>query len=422
MSRRKNSAGKLNLVLLISTLISAVLTGLGMHFSYGIAFVTEKDNPLFMPAYMAALFAVFFAITCLVVFVISNLTLTYRADVISGRRQKGRVVLYILVGMLLIGMFMFGAEYLYEKNLQKGSKGTGTYVFLIDNSGSMDISDPYESRYSVIKELLGDKSAKTQYTVYTFESDVDLQVPMQTVGEGFPSRYPSATGGTALKAGLERVISDCEQGVWSAENGATLILITDGDPGDFSDIYDISTILDRYVKQDIKMGIVGVIGANNDLMRKITTYTGGTFTDISDASLMTEAVTHVSGSAGRTRDLLGERDAVQMNWLYTMIRILAVALAGALIAVGAALCYCNNTVFSFMVWTNVIKAVLAGVLMEVAFVLPLSGAILRLVAWILLGTIITRCGSVDDTDGGSGKDLDLFKQSASGDDPFAFDF
>jgi uncharacterized protein YegL len=414
MSKRKKSAGKLNLLLLISTLISAILTGIGMHYSHGVAFFMERNNRLFMPMYMAALFAVFFVITCLVVFLISNLNLTYRADVISGRKNKGRIFLYIVIGIALISLLLLGAEFLYETNFQRGTKGAGTYVFLIDDSGTMENNDPAMMRYSVIESMLRDKPGKTQYAVYSFSSDVKVQVPMRTVADGFPSRPAPDYRMTDMKAGLEKVISDCEQGVWTGKGATTLILITDGDPSDFSHFHEIKPVLDRYINQGIQVGIVGVIGADNALMNEMATYTGGTFTDITDAELMGEAVGIVAGNTGRSRDLLSERDAVQMNWVYAMIRILAFGLAGALMAVGAALSYGNNTVFSFIVWTNVIKAILAGVLMEVAFVLPLNSAILRLIAWILLGTIIARCGSVDEPELDGKADIDFFEAPAKG--------
>ncbi len=414
MKRNKKSAGKLNFLLLISTLITAVLTGLGMQYFHETAYYTARDSRLYMPLVMAAMLAVFLVVTSLVVFLISNMKLTYRADVITGRNSKGRIFLYMLCGMILIGLVMFGAEFLYEQDLQFRSKdkGADTYIFLIDDSSSMLDSDPNAVRYSVIKTMLQDKSAKTQFAVYSFSQVVKLRVPMQTVGEGFPTYSDPDYAITNMKQGLEKVIMDCEQGVWTAKGETTVIVITDGAPSDFLEMAQVTPVLDRYVSRDITIGIVGVLGANNTLMTEVASYTGGTFTDINDAALMDEAVRAVSGNAGRSRDLLSRRNTMDLDWLYAVIRILAFAVAGSVMAVAAALAYGNNTAFSFIVWTNVIKAVLAGVLMEVAFRTDIAG-ILQLVAWILLGTILARNAFVEEREIRSTDGFDFFDEPVS---------
>lgn len=409
MKKSKKSAGKLNLLLLISTMTTAVLTGLGMQFFHTTAYYTERDNRLYMPLVMAAMLAVFLTVTSLVVYLISNIKLTYRADVITGRNSKGRIFLYVLCGIILIGLFMFGAEFLYERNLRFHSKDTGadTYMFLIDDSYSMRYSDPDAERYSVIENMLRDKHAKTQFAVYSFSDEVKLRVPMRTVGEGFPTYSDPDHSLTYMKMGLEQVINDCEQGIWTPKGETTLIVITDGSPSDFASIEQVTPILDKYVSREITIGIVGVLGANNTLMTEVAAYTGGTFTNIDDATLMDEAVRAVSGSAGRTRDLLSIRDAVEMEWLYAVIRILAFVVAGSLMAVAAAMAYGNNTAFAFIVWANVIKAVMAGVLMEIAFQTDFAG-ILQLVAWILMGTILARNSFVEEHEIKGGDSFDFF--------------
>lgn len=415
MKKRNRSADKLNLLLLICTLIFSVLTGLGMQHFHAIAAFTNRDSRLFMPLFMAALFAAFLLLTGLLVFFISNLKLTYRADVITGRNNKGRIFLYLLAGILLIGLLLFGAEFLYEQDLRfdKKDKGADTYVFLIDDSFSMVVSDTENMRYKVIETMLSGKPAKTQFSVYAFSDDAKLCVPMQTVGDGFHDFAAPDYALTNMKAGLEKVIVDCETGVWAEKGETTVILITDGAPTDFSDINDIRPLLDRYVNRGIRIGIVGVIGADNELMNDIAEYTGGSFTAINDAGLMNDAVDQVSGFMGRTRDLLSERDTDDMDWLYAVIRVLAIALAGTVIAAAAAFCYGNNTVFRFIFWANTVKAILAGILMETAFLAPSVSAILRLISWVLLGTVIARLGLTEEPEITKSFDMDFFDTPAS---------
>ena len=412
MRKKRNASGKLNLLLLVSTLISAGVTGLGMHCFHNAAFYAQRESRLYMPLVMGGLFAAFLAVTGLVVFLISNLKLTYRADVITGRNSKGRLFLYLLIGILVIGLFMMGAEFLYENDISFRNKDNGmdTYVFLIDDSYSMTVSDPEAKRYSVIGSMLADRPAKTQFAVYSFSDEVKLHVPMRTAEEGFPGYSSPVYGLTNMKIGLEQVIEDCEQGIWTNKGNTTVIVITDGAPTDFSALEQIRSILDRYVGRSITIGIVGVIGADKTLMNEIAAYTGGTFAEINDAAMMNEAVENVSGNTGRTRDLLSVREKLEQDWIYAVIRILAFAIAGAVIAVVSALCYGNNTAFAFIVVANVIKAILAGVLMEVAFRLPAGWEILRMVSWILLGTVIARHGCVDEPEFTDTMDMDFFDE------------
>lgn len=410
MKKRNRSEDKLNLLLLVCTLILSVLTGFGMQYAHTIAAFINRDSHLFMPLFMAALFSVFLLITSLLVFLISNLKLTYRADVITGKNNKSRIFLYLLAGIVLIGLILFGGEFLYEQDfhLSKKAKGADTYVFLIDDSSSMISSDSQNMRYKVVETMLADKSAKTQFAVYAFSDTTKLLVPMQTVDDGFRDFADPDYAITNMKAGLEKVILDCENGIWRESGETTVILITDGAPSDFSDLNDIHPLLDRYVKRGIRIGIVGVIGANNQLMNAIAAYTDGSFTAIDDAGLMDDAVNQVSGFMGRTRDLLSQRNAVDMNWLYAMIRAVTIALAGTVMAVTAAFCYGNNTAFRFIVWVNTVKAILAGILMEVAFLAPAISMILRLVSWVLMGTVIARTGLTEEPDISRSIDMDFF--------------
>ena len=387
---------KVNIILLISTMITAILTGLAVEFFYSSLANRHTDSRLFMPISLGILFASLLAIIALVVFLISKAQLTYRADVITGRNSKSRIILYLLIGIIAITLQMFGSEYLYENTFNFESKlpnTADTYVFLIDDSASMDSNDPNRQRYAVIEEILADKSASTQFTVYSFADSTRQIVPMQTISEGFPNYPVSDEFMTEMKAGLEKVVTDCENKVWTASKNTMLIIITDGAPSDFDLFYEITPVLDRCIAQDMTLGIVGVIGANNSLMRQMASYTGGTFTDISDPMLMKSAVLSVSNSSGRTRDLMSLRNHVNADWLYAMIRIISIAISGAIMAVAAALAYGNNTVFNFIISANTIKAVVAGLILEFGNQLMFDDRVVRLLTLILLGTIISKNGS-----------------------------
>lgn len=401
---KNNNPKKLNIILLISTMVAAILTGFAVEFFYCSLASRQLNSRVFMPTALGVLFAVFLSVIVLVVYFISKILLTYRADVITGRQSKGRIYLYLLTGVVAISLLMFGAEYLYENSFNFDHQmiaAADTYVFLIDDSTSMLTNDPSRERYEAIEDILSDKPDSTQFTVYSFADTTRQIIPMQTIGDGFSTRPVSDEIMTEMKAGLEKVVDDCENGIWTATGDVMLVMITDGAPSDFNTFYEICPVLDRCIDQNITLSIVGIIGADNSLMNQMASYTGGSFIDISDSNFVSDAVLSVAGNSGRTRDLVSLRNHADLDWLYALIRIISIALAGTIIAFAAALAYGNNTSFNSIVGANTVKAIVAGLILEYGNQAMIEGCAVRLFTLILLGTIISRNGSPENTVKGS---------------------
>lgn len=415
MSKKRNNPNKFNLPMLIVTLITATLTGTGLYFLY----LTFRDDvvrsAIPMEVFLGGLFALFLLITGLVVLLVSGIMLTYRADVISGRYGKGKVILYLLAAALIIGLVIAGAQFIYSLTFHSGTtmSGASTYVFLVDDSSSMETNDPNQQRYDAVEAILRGCPGDTRYALYTFATYTKLKVPMQTVSQGFPQNYDPDYHSTYMKEALETVIQDYESGVWTAQGETALVMVTDGDPMDFDSFYDVQALLDKCNQYNITLGIVGVIGADPTLMEQMATYTGGQYVDIQNVGDLYDAVKTVSGIGNASRDLLGNRKASDMGWLYALIRILAITLAGCIIAVAAGFAYGNSYAFRFIVWSNIFKSIAAGVLMEAAFLLPDLSSILCVVSFVLLGTILAKQGSTEVKEFKEPSSLDFYDFSDS---------
>lgn len=344
--------------------------------------------------YVGAIMALFLVIIGIVTLVVSSASGTYRADVFTGRQGKGRLALYVPAGMALIFLIMAGWETLYELDLQMMSGNASTYIFCIDNSSSMGDtymggSDPEGKRFEVVGTLMEDMDDDKTFAVYSFANITTLDVPLQTVGEGIPdSVSPDNGGGTYMRDALETILYDREIGVWTSEGRTALILITDGMPLDFASIDEVQDLLDRCCDYDITLGIVGFPGADNDLMRSMASYTGGYFINIQEVDQITEAVEKVATHGARTRDLLSERRVRRLDWLYAVIRVVALTCAGALLAFGAAVCYGNSLAFNGIIWYNVVKSFVAALLVEIGRRSESLGGMLTWIALMILGTII----------------------------------
>lgn len=407
---KRNNPNKMNMILLCVTAVTATLAAVVIALIHAGVYTLDHDSHLTMPLFMGLVFALLLLVSGLTVFGVSVLRGNYRADVITGKSRKGRVTMYLLCCGLVMVAFIFGAEFLYEANVKISAEEScaDTYVFLIDDSGTMFSNDPDNLRYDAIESILKGKPDHTQYTVYSFSSEGKLVVPLRTVADGFVDYPEPEYMQTNMKSGLEVILDDLKNGVWTNNGNTELIMITDGAPTDFIFFYEVESVLDRLVAENIPLGIIGVIGADNNLMEKMAAHTGGTFVDISDISQLNEAIREVSGDSRFTRDLLSERDNVNAEWLYALIRILAISIAGAIIAACAALCYGNSTAVNFIFWANTIKSVFAGILMEIAFQVPLLSSILCIAALAILGTILAKEGENGELEVGKPDYLELF--------------
>lgn len=417
MGKKQKKSKALNVILLVTTLVTAVPAALvvsllheGLLEAWGI---TGWSGPVAV----GLCFSVFLVIVGLSVLLTSNLMGTYRADVVTGRNSRIRVFAYIMLGVLVMMLVMGLAELLYECNFRGVPREPpATYVFMIDDSSSMKENDPGAMRYQVIERLLKDQRPDTQYTVYTFSSDVKLIVPMQTVEDGFPT-YPEPDYRlTNMKSCMERVLDDYEKGVWSAEGAIKVILITDGVPSDMDVSVLPYSVLDRFRNHGIAFNSVGVRYADDELMTRMTSYTGGTHVRIDNAEDMIVAVGNATDSIKVervARTLLTKRDEEPLDWLYALIRILAFALFSVILAATAVVCYGNASASSFLVMANVIKGVVAGVLQELLLrFLPEQVAIL--IGFAVLGCVLSIYGKVGRGDGNAQKltaDFDSFDLS-----------
>lgn len=406
---KKQHPIKLNWVLLAVTGIASLLAAVLIYVIHAGLFAITPDNHFMMPLYMGLFFAALLAAVCVTVLVVGGLRHSFRTDVITGKPTKNRVAGYMAIGAVVTALFSFGAEFLYECNFRvvQDTPDAGTYIFLIDDSGTMYSNDPDLLRYKAIRGILHDKPGTTRYAVYSFSGNSRCVVPMRTVEEGF-QEYPAPDYGmTNMKAGLENVIDDLEKGVWTSNGSTSLVLITDGVPSDFSSMADVKDILDSCVANQITLGIVGVIGSHNRLMEQMATYTGGSFVDIRNIGQIHEAIRQVSGISGFTRDLLSVRDQVAVDWLYALIRILAIGIIGTLIAVCAAICYGNSREVNFIICANGIKSLLAGVLLEAGFRMPLISGLTCIAALALLGAILAREVENPEEDTGKSCQIDV---------------
>ena len=383
----RNSGQKLNIVML---LLSALVAAGTWFVVYGF-----KEDLLDMgsPLTIGILCAVFLLVISLVVLLVSKLMGTFRADVSTGERTNVMTLVKILICTVACLGVMFGFEWLYETDISSSGGSSDTYIFIVDDSGSTVDTDPNQLRFKAIREIMQEKKGNTQFAIYAFADDVKLLQPMQKVSEGIPKVEGNSYGMTSIKAALDQVITDYEQGRWNTKGNVQVILITDGLASDIVYLSEIDPILARYRRHDISVSSVGLDLADESLMTKIADDTNGVFIDITEVDEMGDAVKSAVSFGNVERDLFSDRNESSYNVLPGIMRIVFVGILGVLVALAAAFAYGNSATFWFTVIAGTIKAFVASIFLEVGICLiGMPEKTAGLIAMILIGMVLTKIG------------------------------
>lgn len=242
------------------------------------------------------------------------------------------------MALLLTIFFIFTGffEFLYELGGKKLIKEPTSYVFLIDDSGSMSSNDPNCERASAIKKIMEKQEADFPYSVYSFTNESQL---MKEMGPYKPedSYQFNSNGGTNIVGSLDTVLDEIIANK-SIDDMPRIMLVSDGS----SSSVGSNKVIEKC--NDSGISISSISFGNffkNSLLNKLSTRTGGVYVNVENIdeldAKMQEAIT-----SNATRNLISERYLPRLNWLYAILRILFLLLMSMLWAVIKNIAYCGN--------------------------------------------------------------------------------
>lgn len=308
-------------------LIGTVLVG-AVYFVIGEIFYNAFQDILPMPLLIGLYFlglAVFVAIGCAAI-----VALMYHYN--QGYRD-------IVLRSLLLFLAVFAAaalfEFLYELQLNGRNREPGSYIFLMDSSGSMEANDPENRRYEAIQSVLANQEEDFPFAVYTFANDSTLVRDMGPVSQGTEFQMEEPYGGTAIRTVLEDLYDDIDSGVIDPGKNGKVILFSDGYATDmglfgFGKI-GLGRVLKKFSKANLSISAVGLGDPDDDLMERIAGKTGGVYISVDDASQLNDAMKEAVRQES-SRNLLDYRSDVKFDFLYTILRFVAVLVIGVLLA------------------------------------------------------------------------------------------
>lgn len=285
---------------------------------------------------------------------------------------------------LVAAFFLAGTlEFFYEMDYRK-SANVSSYVFLIDDSGSMENTDPQKKRVEAIGAIMEKEKPDFPFAIYRFTHDVEKLRDMAPYRSGETFDF-APTGGTDIVGALDYVVKDIANKKLAAGDSPKILLLSDGE----SDSAGLDRVLKECIDQRITVSTISY-GLGSPLLQEIAGKTGGLYSEVMDSNMlqqeMENAVTH-----SNIRHLLSNRFVFGNNGLYAAMRILFLILIGLLFSWIKQKCYCSAFDHGFadkVFITSAILCSIGAIMVEVLFAYAnLPSEIIRMLFCILWSII-----------------------------------
>lgn len=371
---------KISIKMLIGTLLAGILYGVCAEFLYDWLHFNAPSIVTTL-VYFGGLFFVLGGAVALVNKVFYS---HYRGGI-----HKKAYVISIIVMLVCTVLFEFIYDFISERKWISGKYDS--YIFVVDNSGSMDISDPRNERYDVIEELLSAEDDDFEFAIYTFSNNVFLAREMGPISDGFDFDRHDERGMTYMYSALSQVLDDIDNDVLEVSKNTRVVLLTDGDPSDGGSRSTWLDLMDEYVDRGITISTVGLNYSNDKFMGMIADSTGGAYVSCDDVDELAGSLSYAITYNPNYRNLLGLRRGDYLNALLAVLRILFVGGLGVIVAFQkTALCekFINT---NSVIISSAISGILAGICIEIGMNgLGLNEWLMRILTCALIGFTVLR--------------------------------
>lgn len=337
--------------------IVTIITGIVFFFIGELIYtgiIENKIAPLTMPVY----FLCFMVILIIVLWLLSIKRGKY-LEARDKKNESGRFKLIIVVSLVLLVLLTGLFEFLYELGGKNISLEPTSYVFIIDDSGSMKTNDSKGVRKDSINDIVNELNTDLPYAVYLFSDGCSCVKTMSNSTEcSFSLR---SSGGTNIVGALKYVYKDYNNDSAGWGEAPKVLLLTDGEASRFG----LKSIIKKYRKSRISVSAVGFGSADSSYLTTIANNTGGVFVDSDHISNLKSSMEKaIKTYSLENRNLLSDRFC-ENDGLYTFLRILFLVILSVIIAVIKANAMFDTDRWPLFLFLSVIFGVLASILMEV---------------------------------------------------------
>ncbi|BFH13125.1 VWA domain-containing protein [Paenibacillus melissococcoides] len=334
--------------------------------------------------------ALFIGLACLTAEMISP-----RLNGPSWRQRYAGTSWLVLVPATLVMLFIAGLALEAVYQIEAGGvKTVKNIVLVIDNSGSMEQTDPNQDRYEAAKRMIEEMDRDKRVAVFVFNDSVDLlqpfvQVKDQAVKDELFAKIDAlqpTQGGTDIGLSLSEAMKHIKDNQ-DDSRGTMVVLLSDG----FSEVNTNEALAD-YKAQHIAVHTIGlslVEAEGSGLLRRIADETGGQYYDVSKANELSFIFEKIYSSIG-DRTLVTERSGpLQDSGYYMALHVIALVLIGTALGLSLGLVFDNRYLAKTFAIGGAAAGLLAGLLLEAGLSgRPLTDGAVRLGADLVLAGII----------------------------------
>lgn len=374
----------INKTVALMSVFAGVLSWFGCHYIY-----TTYSDKLSESVMIGSLCAVLFAAVFLTVLLGSMITGSFNKES-ELFVDFGHMAAYFICSLIGIFVLVMGLEFIYECNPNIKSIEPTSYIFVIDESGSMSGNDPGGLRYKAIPEIMKATEKGFLYMVYTFSDDTQIIRDMAPLDAEYEPIPVNSDGGTAICGTIIRILQDYKNGVWDGGSNPKVVFLTDGSATDLSNGFlwfrgnmpEFNAAIEEYYDLDINISTVGLGSVDREIMTKMAETTGGVFVNIQNASDLASAMKNAA-SFYSDRNLLSIRYMKRWDTLYGFLRILFLTIIGTVIGSLMLLAYMEDSSIPIIIVSSIICSLIGSVLFEIGLKIGVYQSLLWIVLWAL---------------------------------------
>lgn len=374
----------INIIVALMSVFAGVLSWFGCRYIY-----TTYGNKLSGPVMIGSLCAILFTAVFLAVMIGSLVTGSFNKDS-DLYEDIGHMATYFICSLIGVFVLSMGLEFIYEHNPNIKSIEPTSYIFIIDESGSMSGNDSTGLRYEAIPEIMKAAEEGFPYMVYTFSNDTQIVRDMGPLDADYEPIPVNSNGGTAIYGTILRILQDYKDGVWDGGSNPKVVFLTDGSATDLSNGFlwfkgnmpEFNAALEEYYNLGINISTVGLGSVDREIMTKMAETTGGVFVNIQNASDLASAM-KTAATSYSDRDLLSIRYMKHWDTLYGFLRILFLTIIGTVIGGLMLLPYMEDSSIPIIIVSSVICALIGSILFEIGLKVGVFQSLLWIILWFL---------------------------------------
>ena len=371
------------------TLIISIIVGLAGCLAASLVYRLIRGD-LWSPLAVGISFMVFAIVFIVVMCIVSmvNDNLSYH---VSKHHDGGKIALALGAVSLLALILGILFEWIYEIDFfgkPGGYQEPTSYVFLIDNSGSMETSDPDGLRYQAIPKIIETQDADFLYAVYSFNNGVKEERALAPVSAGNNEYTPVNSGGTQIRETLKVMYRDYEKELKSQLGDAPkFLLLSDGYATDIGFFSSINGILRDYAETPITISTVGLGDTDDTLMQQIADDTGGVYLSVDHVDQLEQSMQQAMEESGENkyaRTLYTYRNVPGLDFLYGIMRILFTAILSIMISASMLFATGKGEDDRMILLSSAVTGILAGAVLELGInILCLPSLLIRYMYYML---------------------------------------